>query len=163
MEGFEPAEPADYVEVGFVSYGKGTFARRDIPQGTCLGPVTGRIFDDPGYTSEYCIDLGGPYSLEPAEPFRCLNHHCDPNCALYIVDWEDESRPGTVYVEVLRDISKGQELTIDYQWSADGAIPCLCGSSNCRGWVVDLDQLEELQQRLSRKQKKKGRSLYRGR
>ena len=47
-------------------------------------------------------------------------------------------------VEVLTDIPQGAELTIDYQWSAYGAIKCLCGSSDCRGWVVAAEELADL-------------------
>ena len=59
------------------------------------------------------------------------------------------SLPDTV--EALANIPKGTELTIDYQWSAYGAIKCLCGSEQCRGWVVALEELPKLLKSKNRK------------
>ncbi len=41
-------------------------------------------------------------------------------------------------------VHAGEELTIDYGWPAEVAIPCLCGSRHCRGWIVDPDEVELL-------------------
>ena len=49
-----------------------------------------------------------------------------------------------IWVESTRDILPGEELTIDYAWPADRAFKCLCGSPNCRGWIVDPAELDEL-------------------
>ena len=49
-----------------------------------------------------------------------------------------------IWVESTRDILPGEELTIDYAWPADRAVKCLCGSPNCRGWIVDPNELHEL-------------------
>ena len=137
----------EWVVVGKVPFGKGVFAKKMIPMGTDIGQVLGKIIDDPEYTSTYCIDLGSSLSLEPRAPFRFLNHRCEPNCALHLHDvvYDDGSpAPGEIRLESLEDIPEGAELTIDYQWSADGAIKCLCGSDNCRGWVVAAEELQEL-------------------
>lgn len=42
-----------------------------------------------------------------------------------------------VQVETLQPIRKGEEITVDYAWPASWAVPCFCGSENCRGWIVD--------------------------
>lgn len=135
------------VRVGKVPFGRGVFARQDISAGTDLGRVKGKIIDDPEYASPYCIDLGDLLSLEPQAPFRYLNHCCTPNSQLQTLDivYDDGTpAPAEVMVEALTDIPQGAELTIDYQWSANGAIKCLCGSSDCRGWVVAEAELAEL-------------------
>lgn len=149
-----------WVSVGQVTFGKGVFAKKAIPQGTDLGQVTGKVIDDPAYTSTYCIDLGDSLSLEPQTPFRYLNHRCEPNCALHLLDAEYDDgtpAPAEVHVEALVDIPKGTELTIDYQWSADGAIKCLCGSDKCRGWVVAIEELPQLLKSKARTAKKKSK------
>jgi len=146
-----------WVKVGKVSFGKGVFARKAIPEGTELGQVLGRVIDDPDYVSTYCIDLGGSLSLEPRTPFRYLNHRCEPNCALHMVTMtysDGSDAPAEIHVEALRDIAEGEELTIDYQWSAEGAIKCLCGSDNCRGWVVAAEELPKLLKSKSRARRK---------
>ena len=45
---------------------------------------------------------------------------------------------------VCRTIYPGEEITIDYGWPAVSAIPCLCGSERCRGWIVNMEELPEL-------------------
>ena len=121
-----------------------------------MGVVAGRVIDDPAYATSYCIDLGGSLSLEPRAPFRFLNHCCAPNSRLCIAEvaYDDGTpAPAEVTVEALADIPKGTELTIDYQWSAYGAIKCLCGSEQCRGWVVALEELPKLLKSKCRKPK----------
>jgi hypothetical protein len=110
-----------------------------------LGEVTGELIDDPNYGSLYCVDMGNSLSLEPAEPFRFLNHSCEPNCE-FVTSHEEENpaKAPQLFVEVLRAIAPGEELTIDYAWSWDVAIPCLCGTPSCRGWIVAPEQLADI-------------------
>jgi len=69
------------------------------------------------------------------------------------IEEEDEEVEETevepeVWVEAIRDIMPNEELTIDYSWPADRAAKCLCGKPQCRGWIVDpaeRDQLPEPQ------------------
>jgi hypothetical protein len=84
------------------------------------------------------MDLGGTLTLEPRAPFRYLNHSCSPNCELFMYD--DAEYPQLaqrMFLQAIAHIEPGDELTIDYAWPADTAIPCDCGSPNCRGWIVD--------------------------
>jgi SET domain-containing protein len=50
-----------------------------------------------------------------------------------------------LWIEAIRDIMPGEELTIDYAWPADRGAKCLCGSPQCRGWIVDPAELHLLQ------------------
>jgi len=143
-----------WIRVGKVTYGRAVFATTDIPAEAVVGSVTGRVIADAGYASAHCIDLGGHLSLEPRTPFRYLNHSCSPNCQLLLVDQsypDGTEAPADVQLETLRPIALGEELTIDYAWSADGAIPCLCGSRRCRGWVVAAEELPKLLRRPQRR------------
>ncbi|MCX7422312.1 MAG: SET domain-containing protein [Planctomycetia bacterium] len=127
------------VRVGKAACGRGVFAKRAIRKGTLVGLVQGRVLDDPGYFSDYCIDLGGSLSLEPRAPFRYLNHCCEPNAQLLLTEKchkDGSSAPSIVHVKALRAIKIGEELTIDYAWISETPIRCLCGASSCRGWVV---------------------------
>jgi hypothetical protein len=47
-----------------------------------------------------------------------------------------------VWLQTLRPIATGEELTIDYCWPASSAIPCACPTSKCRGWIVNHEELE---------------------
>jgi hypothetical protein len=50
-----------------------------------------------------------------------------------------------LWIEAIRDIMPGEELTIDYAWPADREAKCFCGSPRCRGWIVDPAELHLLQ------------------
>jgi hypothetical protein len=56
----------------------------------------------------------------------------------------DDDHDAEIWVESLKDIMVGDELVIDYAWTADRAMKCLCGSANCRGWIVDPAELHLL-------------------
>lgn len=130
------------VRVGDVPYGRGVFATRMFSKGEFVTVVEGEVIDDADYSSDYCMDLGGALSLEPNAPFRYLNHSCEPNAQLFVVPPErpdDEPIP-IMILEAIRTIRPGQEVTIDYAWPAEHAIPCHCQSDNCRGWIVDREE-----------------------
>jgi SET domain-containing protein len=130
--------------VGPARYGQGVYSLRSFPAGETIGPFAGEIIDDPDYSSDYGIELG-ERTLEPAAPFRYLNHSCEPNCALVIYDEEDEDGTivgASVWLEILSAIAPGEQMTIDYAWPPDAAIPCGCGAANCRGWIVAEEQLD---------------------
>lgn len=69
---------------------------------------------------------------------RFINHSCEPNCQAVI-----ESR--RVYIEALRTITPGEELTYDYNLTRESSdteqteldYACHCGSSNCRGTMME--------------------------
>lgn len=98
-----------------------------------MGRVAGAIVRGADYESDYCIDLGPELALEPGPPFRFANHSCEPNCRFVV---ETAGAGGLVWFETLRGIAAGEELTVDYAWPADQAIPCGCGSRKCRGWIT---------------------------
>lgn len=65
-----------------------------------------------------------------------INHSCSPNL---ITDKED----GRLFLASLRPISKGEELTLDYNLERDGAtVGCSCGALNCRGTINRLETIQ---------------------
>ena len=68
---------------------------------------------------------------------RFINHSCDPNCESVIEDRR-------VFIEAIRTIPPGEELTYDYQIGRDRDDPpnideifaCRCGASSCRGSML---------------------------
>ena len=66
-----------------------------------------------------------------------INHSCDPNCEA--VDYD-----GRIWIEAIRNIQPGQELTYDYNYQTDEPIDdedrrlyvCKCGSPRCRGLIL---------------------------
>ncbi len=79
---------------------------------------------------------------------RFINHGCDPNCESVI-----ENR--RVFIEALRAIEPGEELTYDYQIQrepddppdVDAIFACRCGSERCRGSMLWPPAGEELRRR----------------
>ncbi len=122
------------VEVRQSRTGRGVMAGQTFLPGQEVGRVSGRVINDPEYGSDYCLDLQDGTSLELAAPFRFLNHSCEPNAEMII--WEYEGPLIEVWLHALRTISRDEELTVDYGWSEDHAIPCRCGTAACRGRIV---------------------------
>jgi len=132
------------VRIGRTRVGKGVFARKRYPAQAIIVEILGEVIDDPDYYSSYCMDIGDGRVLEPEPPFRFVNHSCEPNCEFDWFDLVPEGGSQTVrriYLIALREIKSGEQLTIDYNWSAEGAIVCRCGAPTCRGWIVDPNQL----------------------
>ena len=132
------------VRVGRTPLGRGVFARRRFRPQHVIGVVRGQVIDDPDYSSDYCIELNEGRGLEPAAPFRFLNHSCEPNCELFSWETDEAAPPDRLWLQALRSIEPGEELTIDYAWPAGAAIPCGCGAVACRGWIVSADQQDLL-------------------
>jgi uncharacterized protein len=58
-----------------------------------------------------------------------INHSCDPNLIARIIR-------GHILYMSLRDIRKGEELTVDYHFEKKvEKVPCRCGSLKCRGTI----------------------------
>ena len=68
---------------------------------------------------------------------RFFNHSCNPNCESVV-----EKR--RVYIEAIRAIEPGEEMTYDYQIykeegdpeNIDEVFACRCGFTNCRGTML---------------------------
>ena len=90
------------------------------------------------------------------DPMRYTNHSCRPNCEIA----GDEEPDGKVWATVLAltDIKAGDELTYDYGFSLNHAMPCRCGEPSCRGWIVDIEELPALLARQAIEQATPGNS-----
>ncbi|CAL7936216.1 unnamed protein product [Xylocopa violacea] len=65
---------------------------------------------------------------------RFMNHSCSPNCETQKWTVNGDTRIGLF---ALCDIESGEELTFNYNLACDGETrkPCLCGASNCSGFI----------------------------
>jgi hypothetical protein len=137
------ADLSERIRVGETEVGKAVFAASGFQKGNKIARIDGEEISDPQYGSSYCMALSDTTSLEPAEPFRFLNHSCQPNCELVL--WEDDDpRDDELCLHAVTNIQLGDELTIDYGWPAQSAIPCRCGAQKCRGWIVSEEDLSKL-------------------
>ena len=136
--------------------GLGVFATAPVKARFAIGRVLGEI-KPKDYRSDYCVEFGDG-ALEPFAPYRFLNHSCDPNCEfiewtidvpLFNNDSSSDEPSRELWLHAIRDVKEGEELTVDYGWEWRSAIPCLCGSPNCRGWICRVEDLEELRRHVS--------------
>lgn len=130
----------EIVEIREASVGRGVFARQVFSSGNMIATITGKLITEAAHASEYCMDFNETESLEPDAPFRFLNHSCEPNCELVVLE-ADETHDAEMALFTCRAVDSGDELTIDYGWPAEYAIPCLCGELSCRGWIVCPEEL----------------------
>ncbi len=132
--------------VGPSATGLGVFSLREFFAREVIGPIEGQVSYDDGYESDYCMELDDSGCIEPDAPFRFLNHSCRPNCSLqeYEFQREDGTRAAELWLAVDNHVVPGEQLTIDYGWPAEHAVPCRCGSSACRKWIVAADELSKL-------------------
>lgn len=132
--------------------GKGAFAIRPIKQGEKLIEYVGeRIthaqadlrYDDETmdehhtflFTISSRIVIDATYDGNDS---RYINHSCDPNC-------EANIEKGRVWISAIRDIPEGEELHYDYGYERSGdetdedeeRYKCLCGTSKCRGSIME--------------------------
>lgn len=133
---------SDVVDILDTTVGKGVFTCRPYPETAVIGEITGELIRGRAWGSDYAFDLEEGLQLEPGEPFRYVNHCCDPNCEFdWVEERSEEGRVPRLYLVALRDIDAGEQLTIDYNWPSIMAIPCDCRSPLCRGWVVSEDEI----------------------
>ena len=134
----------EYVRILDTHVGFGVFTVRPYPASSVIGEIKGRLIDDPNHGTEYTFDANNGQLLEPDEPFRFVNHSCEPNCEF---DWLENPGKGRkawttrLYLLAIRDIRPDEQLTIAYNWPASAAIRCQCRAPSCRGWIVAKEEL----------------------
>jgi SET domain-containing protein len=110
--------------------GRGVFAPAAITKGDAVLSFRGRerwIWDIPEELWEYAfqVDYDRYIVSRRGSHGGFLNHSCEPNSGVL----------GRTSIVALRDIPKGEEITIDYSTNVgwDGfAMECRCGELNCR-------------------------------
>ena len=121
-------------------HGWGVFALKDIKKGTDIieykGKTISRKEGDKRALKQakkgaiYIFNLNEKNDIDGSDNgngAQFINHSCSPNCET--VNYDDEE----VWIQALKNIKKGQELTYDYGF--DDETSCLCGSKKCKGKI----------------------------
>lgn len=132
----KPACP-DGVQVKRSSAGLGLFATRLYKKGERIIEYFGReISKAEEYTSKskYLFEVNSRKTIDGTtrENFaRYINHSCKPNCEPNIVR-------GKIYIDALRGIKPGEELSYDYgeEYVAEHIKPFGCRCGKCDGKPV---------------------------
>lgn len=132
-------------------HGHGAFATRKIRKGARITEYLGERIShreadrrysqkmtDADHTFLFIVDRGVVIDAGVnGNDARYINHGCDPNCESVITGRR-------VFVEALRTILPGEELSYDYQIGRDDDDPenideifaCRCGAPSCRGTML---------------------------
>jgi uncharacterized protein len=128
--------------------GLGVFAGEPIAARTRIIEYTGEVISeaegDARYDDEsmprhhtFLMSLDDGRCIDAAvggNDARFINHSCGPNCETIEVD-------GRVWIEAIRPIAAGEELTYDYKFERsedddETFYRCRCGAPNCRGTIL---------------------------
>jgi len=135
---------ADSAEQVCTGFGYGLFARTNIKKGETLFIIKGKKVpvkinspkDSEELPNAIGVDKGVWIDPKVTNPLVYLNHSCDPNSGI----------KGTVTIVALKQIKKGEHITIDYSitegdkyWRLAGK--CKCGAKNCRGTIRSIHYL----------------------
>ncbi len=141
----------------------GCFALENIAEGARVLEYTGeRITKEEGdirYEGRiftYLFGIGdGRVVIDGHGMAMFVNHSCDPNC-------ETDEIDGRIYIQAIRDIKAGEELTYDY-WLYDGddEAPCYCGAKKCRGSMYSPQEMKKLKRAEEKKKREAERAARR--
>ena len=131
--------------------GRGVFAARPIPKGARIVEYTGekiswsesdRRYDDASMVRHhtFLFILSTRTVIDAAvggNEARFINHSCAPNCEAVI-------EGGRIWIEAVRRIRTGEELSYDYSYERSGdespadevLYRCRCGTRRCRGTIL---------------------------
>jgi hypothetical protein len=139
--------------------GRGAFAIRPIRKGERVVEYLGERVTHAVADARYDDHAGGAHhtflftvsrkividATVDGNEARFINHSCDPNC-------ESVIEGGRVFIDAIKPIKAGAELTYDYAYTRDGTeteeeetglYGCRCGAKTCRGTILaPLSQAE---------------------
>lgn len=132
-------------------HGRGVFARADIPRGCRVMEYLGERITHREADRRYAAEHEhSPHTMlfavddkvvidatRRGNSARFINHSCAPNC-------EAIEEDGRIFIETLRRVSAGDELTYDYNLvleerhtpAVKRAHACFCGARRCRGTLL---------------------------
>ena len=132
-------------------HGRGVFALVDIPKGTRIMEYIGERITHREADRRYAAEHEhSPHTMlfavndkvvidatRRGNAARFINHSCAPNC-------EAIEEEGRIFIEALRRVPAGSELTYDYNLvleerhtpAVKRAHACFCGMRRCRGTLL---------------------------
>jgi hypothetical protein len=138
-------------------HGNGVFATETIKKGERIVRYKGEVrtheevdeahgeIDENGHT--FLFTLNDDYVIDAnyeGNSARWINHSCSPNCEAVLDENEDQPKKSRVFIESIRAIKPGEELTYDYGITLDEPHTarlkkiwaCRCGSKKCTGTML---------------------------
>ncbi len=146
-------------------HGTGVFAARNLRKGERIVEYTGEKISKAeserrgldlmekarhdGGAAVYIFSLDERWDLDgdrPDNDARLINHSCDPNCEALNYD-------NRLFIEAIRAIQKGEELSFNYGFTVDTweDHPCRCGAPRCAGFIVAREEWPKLRRAIAEK------------
>lgn len=130
-----------YIETSGI-HGKGVRAGERMKKGEIIELIKGKLKfleiknkkDSLSYPN--WIGVGKNKWIDTKEPFKFLNHSCDPNVGI----------KGKVNVVAIKNIKEGEEITLDYSITESDELwemKCECKATNCRGIIRSIQFLPQ--------------------
>ena len=139
-------------------HGNGVFAVAPIAKGERIIEYKGRrrtheevdndVTGDPDSGHTFLFTLNDEYVIDAnyeGGVARWINHSCSPNCEAVLEEADGDDRTkDRVFIEAIRDIKPGQELSYNYGITLEEKHTpelkkiweCRCGSRNCTGTLL---------------------------
>ncbi len=131
-------------------HGYGVVATRPFRKGEVIAEVDGYVWrDEENLDDTYSLYIDDGVYMDMLDQTRWINHSCDPNAEIKAEPTDDGG--AWARIVAIRDIRVGEEIAYDYAFPAELAEPCRCGTTMCRGWIVDPDEVDKLRQRERRR------------
>ena len=132
---------------------RGVYAAQDIPKGKKIVRYRGKLVPRTiglRSESEYLYELNRKFYVLGQNIARYINHSCDPNC-------ESDIIRGEIWIQSIRKIRKGEELTYNYGFDLNESLeyPCFCGAKQCAGFIIDDTLRPKLRRHLKKQKRKK--------
>jgi uncharacterized protein len=129
------------VIIGEAALGKGLFASEAIFKDEVIAVFDGKIYeakkasDLPQDAADHAIQVSSHQWKDSNGIARFINHSCEPNVGYRGVDT----------LVAMRDVKKGEELTLDYEMSenSDRRMMCKCKTPSCRTMIGSFANLPE--------------------
>ncbi len=116
-------------------HGYGVVATRDFAEEELLADVEGvawRVGE--WWDDTYTLRITDALWLDMVDQTRWINHSCEANSEVDV--GVDEHGEPWAKVYAWRAIKAGEEITFDYEFPSELAVPCTCGTRACRGWIL---------------------------
>ncbi len=150
-------------------HGKGVFAKCDIKAGTkimeYLGDLLGKdeanerglAYEEEALETKdgsvYIFELDEDLFIDGKVDYndaKYINHSCDTNC-------EAVQEGNQIFFYATKDIFAGEELLFNYGYALEHFLDhkCKCGSPNCCGYIVSVEDRAKLRKLLQNRNRRK--------
>ncbi len=122
--------------------GKGLFAEKNFKRGDIVFIFKGKVVnwevkdEKSSLYGPNWVGIGKNKWMDVVAPGVYINHSCEPNCGI----------KGKVSVTAIKNIKKGEEITIDYSITEIDNLwhmTCNCGNKNCRKTIRSIQNLND--------------------